>query len=459
MVQNTLGKLWLRNKPGSGLKALMPYYLESPSETTDTYLKLTSPQELTLLDPAAGSGHILVYAFELLAHIYEEEGYSRTDIPSLILQHNLMGFDIDERAAQLASFTLTMKARQYDRRFFRRNVQPRVVALHKLEHTTPADWQPVLADADVALTDTLRADLTLMTQADNLGALIRPETGDATLQQAADTLNTYARQSSDLFRKPLAEDLSKALEHLMLLAYKRTCVVANPPYMGGGAMNATLSTFVKKYYPDSKADLMACFMERGLSLCQPSGYLSMINQHSWMFLGSYEDLRKKLIDTILIDTLLHLGPRTFPEIGGEVVQNAAFTFQNQTYAEPPAGHYVRLVDLKNTTEKAANVTNAALTYHARQDNFEKIPGEVIGYWLSDRVLNIFIDEDSLKEHLQSSVGMQTGNNNEFLRSWNEVSYSKINTSAASGHDFKVKKWAPCHKVEKLKNGMEITTLL
>ncbi|MFD2936148.1 BREX-1 system adenine-specific DNA-methyltransferase PglX [Spirosoma flavum] len=433
MVQNTVGKLWLRNHPSSSLREKMPYYLESPSETTDAFLPIARPQDISLLDPAAGSGHILVYGFELLVHIYEEEGYSRTEIPALILQHNLTGFDIDERAAQLAAFALSMKARQYDRRFLKRGTLPRVVSLHKLTHTNEADWRSLLNEVGCQFLDTLVRDLTSMTQADNLGALIRPETPLDSLQTAADVLTTYARQSTDLFRKPLAEDLVLSLQHLALLAQKHTCVAANPPYMGGGAMNGSLSTFVKSRYPDSKADLMACFMESALSQCQENGYVGMINQHSWMFLSSYEGLRKKLIDGILIDTLLHLGPRTFPEIGGEVVQNVAFTLQNQTYNEPPAGHYVRLVDFKNTFEKAAGITNTVLTHYIQQNNFKKIPGEPIAYWLSKEAVRLFSGQ-KVGDVMKPSVGMFTTNNELFLRFWFEISFNRVGFGFISKQD-------------------------
>ncbi|MBD2757120.1 BREX-1 system adenine-specific DNA-methyltransferase PglX [Spirosoma validum] len=447
MVQNTLGKLWLRNKPSSGLKALMPYYLESPSETTDIYLKLTSPQELTLLDPAAGSGHILVYAFELLVHIYEEEGYGRTDIPSLILQHNLMGFDIDERAAQLASFALAMKARQYDRRFFRRNVQPRVVALHKLQHTNPADWQPVLADASVTLTDTLRADLTLMTHANNLGALIRPETGETTLQQAANLAKAYADQSSDLFRKPQAEDLAEALAHLALLARKHTCVVANPPYMGGAKMNDFVGKFMGKYYPDSKADLMTGFMERTETLVQPDGYVGMINLPSWMFLSSFEAFRKNLIQRFKIDSLLQMGRGIFGSDFGSV----AFTLQ---FSKPPHGDgvYRRLFEEHVQVRSIEKIRDLFLDktygcYHTKQDNFEKIPGEVIGYWLSEQAIGAFVGSKLLNEIGDPRQGMATCDNDRFTRMWYEVTQKKIGWSFTNGNEAKAsnKKWIPYNK--------------
>ncbi|XWW47029.1 BREX-1 system adenine-specific DNA-methyltransferase PglX [Fibrella sp. USSR17] len=434
MVQNTVGKLWLRNHPNSTLREKMPYYLESPSETTYAFIPVSRPQDISLLDPAAGSGHILVYGFELLVHIYEEEGFSRSEIPALILEHNLMGFDIDERAAQLASFALSMKARQFDRRFLKRGTLPRVVALHKLTHTHEADWRSLLTDVGCTYLDSLVRDLKAMTQADNLGALIRPDTALGTLQQTVDAMTTYARQSADLFRKPLAEDLAQSLQHLALLAQKHTCVVANPPYMGGGAMNGPLSTFVKSQYPDAKADLMACFMESSLSQCHPSGYVGMINQHSWMFLSSYEALRKKLIDTVLFDTLLHLGARTFPEIGGEVVQNVAFTFQNHIYKDTPAGTYVRLVDIKNSHEKAANIKNPNLTYNSNQNNFEKITGRPISYWVSINLTGCFINNEPLNTFGIARRGLQTGNPNRFIRNWQEVSVNKIGLTITNKAD-------------------------
>jgi len=283
MVENSLGKLWMLNHPNSSLKEHMKYYIENKDETQE-FIKVASPQELTFLDPCCGSGHTLTYAFDLLTHIYEEEGYSKSEIPSLILEHNLYGCDIDKRAAILANFALIMKARQYDRRFFKRKVMPNIIELEDFNSEEFAGIK-------------------------NFGSLLKPFDDE----HFEDGIFAQATKEYELQRKILGSEFC--------------CVVTNPPYMGSKGMNKELSDFVKSRYPDSKSDLFAVFMERCLELTKTDGFMAMINQHSWMFLSSYEKLREKIIKEHRIDTLVHLGPRAFEEIGGEVVQSVAFVLQ------------------------------------------------------------------------------------------------------------------------------------
>ena len=281
MVENSLGKLWMLNHPTSSLKEHMKYYIENEEETND-FIQVTSPEELTFLDPCCGSGHTLTYAFDLLTLIYEEEGYTKSDIPTLILENNLFGCDIDKRASVLANFALTMKARQYHKRFFRRSVTPKIVELQ-------------------AFGDEFKG-------IKNYGSLMTPK--DHGFEDG------IFSQSSREF------DLQK-----QILGSEFRCVVTNPPYMGSKGMNNELGDFVKSRYPDSKSDLFAVFMERCLELTKDHGFMAMINQHSWMFLSSYEKLREKIINEHKIDTMVHLGPRAFEEIGGEVVQSVAFVLE------------------------------------------------------------------------------------------------------------------------------------
>lgn len=425
MVQNTVGKLWLQNRPGSRIREHMPYYIESVSGNSEDYLKLESIEELKLLDQACGSGHILVYGFELLHKIYEEEGYSPAEIPQLIIEKNLYGLEIDERAAQLAGFALMMKARSYHRRFFRKEIKPNITCFTDL--TLGADEiTEIFKELHISLPKSLEEDLDLCRQATNLGSLIQPQTPLETLEAIYDKL-TGAIESSDLFIRSNIQELQRVISQLIPLSKNYHCVVDNPPYMGGGNMNKELSTFVKKNYPESKADLMACFMEAGLASLNPKGFLGMINQHSWMFLSSYEKLRDKLIKSIQFDILLHLGPRTFPEIGGEVVQNASFTFLN---AKPTyKGSYIRLVDYENSELKRNKTLEAIQNpqcgwfYTANQKDFEKIPGSPIGYWLSEKATNIFKRKTDIRP---VSAGLnKTANNDRFLRFVWEVTKESI----------------------------------
>jgi|SRR5690554_465596 len=429
MVQNTVGKLWLQNKPSSKLREHMPYFIESASVQSDDYLKVSSPEEIKLLDQAAGSGHILVYGFELLTKIYEEEGYNPSEIASLIITKNLYGFEIDERASQLAAMAVLMKAREYQRRLFSKdNVpEPNILNFKDLELTSD-EIKSNLEKVGIKPSDELLHDLKNMQNATNFGSLILP---NAKKSEIENTVNKLSKTSSggDIFYELQINGLKQAISQLMLLSDKYHCVVDNPPYMGGGNMNKTLADFVKINYPDSKADLMACFMEAGLKVLHPSGYLGMINQHSWMFLSSYDKLREKLIRNTFFDTLLHLGPRTFPEIGGEVVQNASFTFWNKSSEKK--GVYLRLVDF-NSTELKREKTVFAIQdpdcgwyYKSSQKNFEKIPGSPIGYWIRKNLSDSFLNE-KVSDLYDVKTGMQTGNNHLFLRFWSEVEFKLIN---------------------------------
>jgi hypothetical protein len=458
MVQNTVGKLWLQNRPNSKLREHMPYYIASASISPSgemsegergDYLKINSVEEIKLLDQACGSGHILVYGFDLLYKIYEEEGYNPHEIPKLILEKNLYGFEIDERAAQLASMALMMKARSYSRRLFRTEVSPHVLCYQDLK-LTKAEIQETFTQIGVSPSEALLHDLKTLEQATNLGSLILPKASLSELQTVSSKLQAKA-DTTDAFLRYQIEQLQTALSHLILLAEKYHCVVDNPPYMGGGNMNKELSDFVKTNYPKGKADLMACFMEAGLKVLQPKGFLGMINQHSWMFLSSYEALRKNLVENTFIDTLLHLGPRTFPEIGGEVVQNAAFTFWNTTKDEK--GKFLRLVDYDKSDLKRTKTLEAIQDplcgwfYTANQKDFEIIPGVPIGYWKSSRIGEIYSTYSPLSKIVEKRLGLCTGNNDRFLKYWHEVRYDIIGFNFSDNESFQnsLKKYVPHNK--------------
>ncbi|MCZ2489269.1 BREX-1 system adenine-specific DNA-methyltransferase PglX [Aquirufa antheringensis] len=427
MVQNTVGKLWLQNKPNSKLREHMPYFIESPSVTNEDYLKLNSVEELTLLDQACGSGHILVYGFDLLYKIYEEEGYNSNEIPELIIKNNLHGFEIDERASQLAGLALLLKARSYNRRFFRKEVEPNILCYKDLV-LTKDEFTEAFNQIRLHLSEELIYDLTQMQQATNYGSLISPKTSSKELEKVLETV-LYKGNNGDIFLKYQLEQLKFAIQQLLLLSRKYHCIVDNPPYMGGGNMNKTLSEYVKVNYPDSKADLMACFIEAGINMLKSSGFLGMINQHSWMFLSSYENLREKLVNTVFFDTNLHLGARTFPEIGGEVVQNTAFTFYNRTLEL--SGVYFRLVDLNTTEQKrlaTINInsdTNSKLYFITNQKDFIKIPGSPIAYWAKNKIISLFKQHNQLGDISDLKSGISTGDNERFYRHWSEVEINKI----------------------------------
>tara|TARA_R110000744_G_scaffold2614_2_gene10408 strand:- start:9214 stop:12720 length:3507 start_codon:yes stop_codon:yes gene_type:complete len=412
MVQNTVGKLWLQNNPQSKLRDHMPYFIESPCVTTDDYLKINSVEDITLLDQACGSGHILVYGFELLSKIYEEQGYNESDIPKLIIEKNLHGFEIDTRAAQLAGLALMLRARQYYRRVFKKEIVPNIICYQDLK-VTEDEIKATFKAVNEALSESLLYDLKTMQQATNFGSLIQPHSTLTDLEKTSVSLATKVN-SSDLFHTHNLRGILEAIVQLSVLSQKYHCVVDNPPYMGNGNMNISLSDFVKANYPKSRADLMACFMEAGIAALKTKGYLGMINQHSWMFLSSYQKLRAHLIDTIHFDTMLHLGPRTFPEIGGEVVQNTSFTFLNSISSKE--GIYYDLQSFRSTEEKKKYLLdNIDSGICKNKDDFKLIDGFPITYWIEDYLLKIFKSKKDLSNYAKPSKGMMTGNGLRFLR--------------------------------------------
>ncbi|MBC6992228.1 BREX-1 system adenine-specific DNA-methyltransferase PglX [Hymenobacter sp. BT491] len=449
MVQNTVGKLWLQNRPSSALREHMTYFIESASLQSEDYLKLSSPQELTLLDQACGSGHILVYGFELLYHIYEEEGFNPSEIPQLILEHNLYGFEIDERAAQLAAMALMMKARSYQRRFFKKGQvpQPHILCFQDLK-LDENQVGATLASLDVKPSDALRHDLGHMRQATNLGSLIEPHASTSEIRALLNQIEVRKPSQADLFGQYERLQLQSALAQLQPLSKKYSCVVDNPPYMGGN-MNVQLADFVKRKYPDSKADLMACFMERGLAMLDPKGFLGMINQQSWMFLSSYDNLRGKIINNYFIDTLLQIGYNSFPELNSKVVQAATFVIQNQETTKR-LGTYYNLNDAAQSADKKSvfeRKLNSKHHYLFNQNDFKKIPGSPIGYWLNNKFIEIFSKGVPIGDISSPRQGLASSDNNRFLKDWFEVAYYRI-SFASDSHKSAVEsraKWFPYNK--------------
>jgi len=441
MVENTLGKLWLTLKPNSKLRQLMPYYIEAPEGNAPAPLPegIKGVTDITFLDPCQGSGHVLVYAFDLFTKIYEEEGYNTNEIPALILEHNLFGIDIDERAAQLAAFALTMKARSYYPRFLRKPVQPHVIALENVnEDIIKQAVKLPLAVAGKLVYD--KRDLTLynLTQADNFGSLIQID---------PEELKALQIQKGSIWQ----EQEQKLKEQAEYLSRQYHCVVTNPPYMGAKGMNVLLKSFVEINYAKGKTDLMACFIERCLAFNLKNGKSGIINQHSWMFLSSYEGLRPHLIENAQFETMLHLGPRTFPEITGEVVQNVAFTFGNYTPIQN--GIFIRLTDFDSPTLKeektieAIENNNCSWFFTSNQLDFEIIPGSPIGYWMSSKLRKLFFDNKKLSDIASPRKGNSTSNNSRYLRFWPEVQFKKSGFNYKSVEEFinEGKRWLPYNK--------------
>lgn len=346
LVENSLGRLWLLNRPGSKLIEQIDYYIKPEQAETD-FLRITKPEEIKICDPACGSGHMLTYAFDLLYAIYEEEGYDPAEIPEKILTNNLFGIEIDERAGELAAFALTMKARAKQRRFFNKGVKPNICVLENI-HFDEGELKSYMDFVGrdlfpVQLISTLRR----FEEADNFGSLIRPDVTDVDgilrILESKDV-------SGQLFLSPTHQKVLQALRQADYLSPKYHVVIANPPYMGSKGMNGRLGAWAKDNYPDSKSDLFAMFMERNLNLAPKSGLVAMITMQSWMFLSSFEALRGRILNQHTILSMAHLGARGFDSIGGEVVSTTAFVLEN-AHKPDYRGAYLRLVDGNSEAEK------------------------------------------------------------------------------------------------------------
>lgn len=405
MVENSLGRLWMLNNPGSSLRERMEYYIEPDAEHED-FIRISSPEEITLCDPACGSGHILVYAFELLFHMYEERGYREREIPELILTKNLAGMEIDSRAAQIAELALAMCAREHDRRFFRRGVRADVTVLSSIP----------LGEDELPGNKKLAEELSHLGE---IGSLLNPSEDEIDELKAA-----AASCSDDLFAATAKTKLESAAAICEKLSRRFTCTVANPPYMGSSSFNPFMSKWIKKNYPDVKSDLCTCFIERGFNLVEDKGYAAMVTMQSWMFLGSFEKMRAKVIDNKTIVSMAHLGPRAFDAIGGEVVNVTADVIYSQH--SDAEGAYVRLVDINGSEAKRLKLVEAIQNpdcgwfYRRDADTFKQIPGTPIAYWASDALVESFTKGKRLDAIATPRQGLATSDNGRFLRKWWEV---------------------------------------
>ncbi|KON48503.1 BREX-1 system adenine-specific DNA-methyltransferase PglX [Mariprofundus ferrooxydans] len=347
LVENSLGRLWMLNHPDSKLIEQMAYYIKPEQQETD-FLPVASPEELKICDPACGSGHMLTYAFDLLHAIYEEQGYETREIPRLILENNLFGVEIDERAGELAAFALVMKACEKHRRFLRKPVQPRICVLENIKFTDDELNEYMDAVGRDLFTQPLQDTLIQFMDSDNFGSLIRPALNDVAGIRA---LLEAKDMAGNMFLYKTHQKVLKALKQADYLSQKYHVVIANPPYMGGKGMNPALKKFAGQAYPDSKSDLFAMFIERNLELAVKYGSVAMITMQSWMFLSSYEKLRSHILNDGTILSMAHLGARAFDSIGGEVVSTTAFVLSNHHNPEYK-GAYLRLVDGMSEQEKS-----------------------------------------------------------------------------------------------------------
>lgn len=433
LVENSLGRLWMLNFPDSNLKDSMEYYIDPGEDHEEDFLRIESPEDITFCDPCCGSGHILVYAFDLLARMYEERGYSRREIPRLVLEKNLTGIEIDRRAGQLAGFALTMKACEYDRRFLSRGVQPNVNVLEPVRFE-----EGELAGTDLLLNghDLLDAFAHL----DEVGSVYVPKEGDLALVEGAIEAK---RGSADMFSVHALVELETMRVELDLLSRRFSTVVTNPPYLGN--FNPWMSKWVKENYPDEKNDCFASFISRNMARTVTNGYSGLVTPSVWMFISSYEKLRKKLLKSAHICSMVQLSYHGFPDV---TVPTCTFVLMNGNAEQ--AASYVRLQDFDRPQWQAQKTLEAIRDhscgwfYKTCQTDFFSIPGSPIAYWAGKSLINAFIRGSRLSELCDIRNGLSTSDNNRFLRLWFEVSLSNIGFACRNNEETvgSGKRWYP-----------------
>jgi len=452
MVENSLGRLWVEGHPNDELKAGWKYYLEEAEQESEVEAQLAeirkehaalAPEDIKFIDPCMGSGHILVYAFDVLMQIYRSCGWSDRDAAASIVEHNLHGLDIDRRAAQLAYFAVMMKARQYDRRALTRGLRPKVFAIAESNHVNP-DYLKLFGD----LEPQAKCLLDNMRDAKEYGSILKMELSSfelATLRQAFETIRgaEYDNFFDSARQNGLVNEFGPLLDTAEMLGQQYEAVVTNPPYMGASGMGTKLAEFVKREYPDSKSDLFAVFIERCAQITKRNSYQAMITQHAWMFLSSFEKLRTKLrvVDTV---NMVHLGPRAFEEIGGEVVQTTSFVMRRSHVADYK-GTYCRLIKPTTQQGKEDMFLTSQSRYTAQQSSFSQIPGSPVVYWVSNAVYKAF-SSHTISDYCPPKAGLSTGDNERFLRLFWEVNFDHIFFDGKKRDDLKnlpyLKKWIP-----------------
>ena len=403
--------------------------------------------KIKVLDPCMGSGHILVYAFDVLMQMYVEFGYSEREAAKSIVENNLYGLDIDNRAGQLAYFAVMMKARKYNRRILNVETKPNVMAIQESNSINP-DYLSLFGD----LESKARELLDNMKDAKDLGSIIRVKLTVEELTELKNKAEEIKNSVYDNFfdkarQAGITAEFIPLIEQAIILAQKYEVVVTNPPYMGASGMNDRLAKYVKKNFPDSKSDLFAAFIEKCHQMTRENGYQAMITQHAWMFLSSYEKLREKMLH-INIVSMAHLGARAFDEIGGEVVQTTSFVMKNCDFINYK-GTYCRLVEPTNEAgkEELFLSTDHCPLFTCSQSNFSKIPGSPVAYWVSNQMLLPYITTVKLLGDMAAPcAGLATGDNTIFQRNWFEVDFTNIGFNISSVEETlgRFEKWYPCN---------------
>ena len=437
LTENSLGRLWVLNHPESSLPGVMPYFISPGEDAEKEFKRVSSPDDISVVDPACGSGHILVYAFDLLAAIYAEAGYSDREAARLIVEKNISGLEIDPRAAAMASFAVTMKACELDSRFLRRGVNPRITVLSRVEFTSE----------EKALMPRCRENLQLLDAAahlDECGSLFKPSRKD--MADIERDLASLAGEGS-LFADAARGKLQQLQAELQPLADRYDIVIANPPYMGGSNMNKWISAWVKNNYANAKRDLCTCFINRGFNLSNDHGYISMITASSWMFISSFEEFRKSLLRRSSITSMIQQSTHGY---AGVTVPTTMFVLAEG--AQGVTGTYIRLEDFDRPQWQEPRALEALANpdckwlYKCNAESFKYITGSPVVYWATPAMHRAFENGTPLGEIAEPKQGMVTRDNNRFMRLWWEVDHARTSTHLSSHEEARADKsykWVPC----------------
>lgn len=439
LVENSLGRLWMLNRPTSHLVDQMQYYIAPVDEETD-FLKIARPEELKVVDPACGSGHMLTYAFDLLYAIYEEEGYAPAEIPSLILTNNLYGIEIDPRAGALAAFALTMKARAKQRTFLNKQVEPNVCVLDPIRFT-PDEIDFLLTPGGDKHAET--AFWNQFEHADLLGSLVQPDP-ELTVQ-----LRRHIAQlddGGDILLADVLDWAARVVEQAEYLSPRYSVLTANPPYMGSSSFDAKLRALLSVHYKVTRSDLYAMFIERSIGLLRPSGHLAMVTMQGWMFTTSYETLRDLILTQTSILNLAQFGPRAFESISGEIVSTAAFVLRNRIPTANSSGQYQRLVD-GDAAAKELGLRARSDVMKVDQHLLAGLPARPIVYWEAPLLARLYSAYPPIGELAPIREGIHTGDNSRFLRYWWEVSNRRFIRCAGTRDEVDAARarWVPYNK--------------
>ena len=453
MVENSVGRLWLEGHPNEYLKSKWKYYVEEAEQEVEVELQLIAlrkesellkPEDITVIDPCMGSGHILVYVFEVLMDIYVSEGYTEKDACESILKNNLYGLDIDKRAYQLAYFAVLMKARKYNRRILAKNISPLVCSIEET-NSISEEFIDELISQDVSIESDLKYLISSFKDAKEYGSILNIKNID--FNRILEVISSFEK-NSNLNRFKFQTDiqlLKNILNQSKIMSKCFEIVITNPPYMGTSGMNPNLKDYLKNNFPNSKLDLYAVFIEKCHELCKSNGFVAMITQQSFMFLSSFEKLRVELIKDHTLINMAHLGARAFDEIGGEVVQSTSFINRNN-FIENYNSTFHRLIEFNSEKGKEEEFHNDKNKFSIKQLEFDKIPGNPIAYWISENIINCF-ENKNLLNYAYPKAGLSTGDNNKFVRNWFEVDFNKINFNCNSMEEsqFLSEKWFPYNK--------------